>query len=83
MKNTLIKKVIFVDFIGREFDKESEAEDSNHDIQLKFRKYIQEELIRTFSDGTVDKMGTTKEIWNCLEFTPECIKNIIKIMEEE
>lgn len=83
MESRVQLKTKYIDFIGNEHDERQEAVDSNHDIQLKFRKYIEEELIMTFSDGMVDKLGTTKELWESLEFTPKCIKNIIKIMNKD
>lgn len=76
MENLVIKKTVFVDFLGKEFDTENEAIQSNHDIHLVFRSYILNELIETFSDGKIDKLKTSKNLWDFLDFTPECIKTI-------
>lgn len=82
MKQEVKKKTIYLDLIGREHDTEEGAKHNNHDIHLEFRRYIEEELLLSFGDGRIDKLGTSKMIWDCLEFTPECIKNIFKIMNE-
>lgn len=74
-------KTVYCDLLGCEYDNIKEAQESNHRIELTFRKYVEEELIKTFSDGGIDNLKTTKEIWDNLEFTPKCIKNIINIME--
>lgn len=81
MKNDPIVKTVYVDFLGQSFDTKQDAERSNNDLHLTFRKYIEEELIVTFSDGKVDKLKTTNQLWKSLDFTPECIKSIISIME--
>lgn len=49
MKNLVTKKIVFVDFLGKEFDTEDKATHSNHEIHVVFRNYISNELIRTFS----------------------------------
>ena len=82
MKQEVKTKTIYLDLINREYDKKEEALDNNRDIQLQFRRYIEEELLLSFGDGRINKLSTTKMLWDCLEFTPECIKNIFKIMDE-
>lgn len=79
MENFVIKKTVFVDFLGKQFDTENKAIQSNHDIHLVFRNYISNELIETFSDGKINKLKTSKNLWDFLDFTPECIKRIYNI----
>ena len=73
-------KTVYIDFIGQEFDSKQEAENSNHKIHLRFRKYIENELLVFFRDGGLDKIGTSRQLWDSLEFTPECIRSIDNIM---
>lgn len=82
MKTHAIRKTVYADLLGATHLQKADAEMSNHDVQLKFRRYIEEELIRTFSDGKVDNLATTNEIWKALEFTPECVRDIISIMDK-
>lgn len=82
MRLTCESKTVYIDFLGCHHDTKESAERSNHDIHLEFRKYIEEELIRTFSDGKVDMLATTQAIWQGLEFTPECVRNIYNIMKK-
>ena len=79
MQNLVIKKTVFVDFLGKEFDTEDKAIQSNHDIHFVFRNYISNELIETFSDGRIDNLKTSKNIWDFLDFTPGCIKRIYEL----
>ena len=81
--NNIPKVTKYLDLLGQEFDDIFDASRSNEHIQLQFRKYIEEECLRTFGDNQYDKLGTTLAIWEALEFTPECIKNICKIMERD
>ena len=76
----IIRVTRYIDLSGQEFDDFSEALESNDNIQLQFRRYIEEECLRTFGDGQYDKLGTTLAIWEALEFTPECIRKIYEIM---
>ncbi len=71
---------VYVDLLNQEHPTEKEAYDSSHKIHLNFRKYIEEELLATFSDGGIDKLATTQNIWDVLEFTPECIQKICSII---
>ena len=82
MRLTCESKTVYIDFLGCHHDTQEAAERSNHDIHLEFRKYIAEELIRTFRDGEVDMLETTQAIWQGLEFTPECVRNIYNIMKK-
>lgn len=82
MRLTCESKTVYIDFLGCHYDNKEDAERSNHEIHLEFRKYIAEELIRTFSDGKVDMLATTQAIWQGLEFTPECVKNIYEVMKK-
>lgn len=82
MKANIKKKVVYTDLLDQDWKTEQQAQMSNHDIQLKFRQYIEEELFRTFSDGRLNKLETTKELWTCLDFTPKCIKEICEIMDK-
>lgn len=66
----------YKDLIGREFLSEKDAQLSNHDISLIVRQYIEEELLITFQDCKLDKLGTTNALWTKLDFTYECIQNI-------
>lgn len=76
MKDTkdLVKKVTYYeDLLGNQHSIQTGAESVNHEIHLKFREYLGT-LIKTFNDGRVDILGTTKNLWDNLEFTGECIK---------
>lgn len=42
----------------------------------------QEELISTFSDGKVDNLQTTLNIWQMLDFTDGCISKVSEIMSK-
>ena len=42
----------------------------------------QEELISTFSDGKVDNLQTTLNIWQMLDFTDGCIMKVSEIMSK-
>jgi len=79
MKAEIKKRIVYEDLLGVEHSTEQFAIQSNHDIHLVFRNYISNELIRTFSDGKINNLKTTKEIWDNLDFTPECIKRIYEI----
>lgn len=83
MKLEAFSKIVYLDYVGNQFDTKVRAEESNHNIHLKFRKYIEEELIVTFSSGEIDRLATTKMLWDNLEFTPSCIKKYYNIMNEE
>lgn len=78
--NYVIETVKYRDLIGREFLSEKDAQLSNHDISLMFRQYIDENLLITFNDCKLDKLGTTNSLWINLDFTPECIEKICRIM---
>lgn len=82
MNLRLIKRTVYVDILGQVWDTDKECIKSNNGIHLMLRKYIEDELLVTFSDGKIDKLATTKSIWDVLEFTPDCIKNIISYMEK-
>lgn len=83
MDNQYAKQVIrFKDLLGQEWKTKEQAERSSHDIHLKFRNYIQEELLVTFSDGKLNNLATTKLIWESLDFKVECIKEICDIMDK-
>ena len=43
----------------------------------------QEELISTFSDGKVDNLQTTLNIWQMLDFTPTCIARVLHFMSKK
>lgn len=83
MKTEPIQITQWVDLEGCYHNSKDGAYDANHDLHLLFRKYIEEELLVTFSDGSYDELSTTNLIWQMLEFTPECIKKVIKIMKEK
>ena len=83
MRTSIVKsKTVYINLLNQSFDKEKDAIESNHQIHLEFRKYIQEELIIVFSDCKVNNLSTSLNIWETLDFTPECIRNIIKIMRK-
>ena len=77
------EKEVYLDLVGESHDKFTKASASNQQIYLRFRKYIEEELLLTFNDDRYDKLGTTKALWDTLEFTPECIAKINQIMLEK
>ena len=79
MNNNAVKKEIFIDLLGQYHDTKEKAEQHNHDIHLVFRNYIANELFVEFEDGRIDKLATTKNIWDMLEFTPKSIKDIYTI----
>lgn len=79
MTDKIKSKIVFIDLLGKTYDTEKECKEANHQIHLVFRKYIETELIRTFSDGCVDMMQTSNELWKNLEFTSDCIKRIYEI----
>ena len=83
MKNEPIQITQWVDLEGCYHNSKEEASRSNNELHLLFMEYIEEELLITFSNGVCDKLCTTNNIWQMLEFTPECIKKIIKIMGEK
>ena len=78
--NKVVGTMKYKDLIGREFLSEKDAQLSNHDISLIVRKYIDDELLITFQDSRLDRMGTTNKLWVNLDFTSECIENIYNIM---
>ena len=43
----------------------------------------QEELISTFSDGKVDNLQTTLNIWQMLDFTPTSIARVLHFMSKK
>ena len=43
----------------------------------------QEELISTFSDGKVDNLQTTLNIWQMLDFTPTSIDRVLHFMSKK
>ena len=75
------KRVIYVDYLDNEFKNRDDADRSNKEIELKFRKYIENNLLSTFSDGCIDKLKTTNNIFSNLDFTKVCISNIIKMID--
>lgn len=83
MTNKCKSQIIYIDYLGQHHDSQESAENENHEISLQFRKYIQEELLVAFSDGGIDKLRTTLNIWQMLDFTPECIAKISHIMSRE
>ena len=83
MTNKCKSQIVYIDYLGRTHDSQESAENENHEISLQFRKYIQEELLVAFSDGGIDKLQTTLNIWQMLDFTPECIAKISHIMSKE
>ena len=46
---------------------------------MVFRDYIENELFVAFSDGRLDRLATSKNIWVMLEFTPKCIKEVYEL----
>ena len=83
MTNKCKSQIIYIDYLGRHHDSRESAESENYEISLQFRKYIQEELLASFSDGGIDELQTTLNIWQMLDFTPECIAKISHIMSKE
>ena len=82
MTNKCKSQIVYIDYLERTHDSRESAESENHEISLQFRKYIQEELLVTFSGGGVDDLQTTLNIWQMLDFTPECIAKISHIMSK-
>ena len=68
------EKTVYIDMLGNEYRNKDDAKRSNHDIHLKFREYIGS-LIKNFVDGRVDMLGTTKNLWDKLIFTDDCIRS--------
>lgn len=83
MTNKCKSQIVYIDYLEKSHDSQESAERENHEISLQFRKYIQEELLVAFSDGGIDKLQTTLNIWQMLDFTPECIAKIAHIMSKE
>lgn len=83
MTNKCKSQIIYIDYLGQHHNSQESAERENHEISLQFRKYIEEELISTFNDGKVNNLQTTLNIWQMLDFTPECIAKISHIMSKE
>lgn len=77
------RKEVYIDLVGDSHNSLAQAGQVNHEIHLRFRKYIEEELLKVFDDTRYDKLGTTKSLWDALEFTPECIAKINQIMLEK
>ena len=80
MNNKAIKVKVYEDILGVHHDIKRNAESINHELHLEFRKYIQDDLFVFFSDGGLDKIATTKNIWDKLEFTQDCIRRVSDIM---
>ena len=68
------EKTVYIDILGNEHKNKDDAKKANHDIHLKFREYIGS-LIKTFDDGKVDMLGTTKNMWDNLNFTEDSIRS--------
>jgi len=83
MTNKCKSQIIYIDYLGQQHNSQESAERENHEISVQFRKYIQEELLVAFSDGGIDELQTTLNIWQMLDFTPECIAKISHIMSKE
>lgn len=81
MKSIVKEKIYYIDLVGQSHDTKEKAEQSNQDIHLKFREYISEELFITFEDGRLDKLATTLNIWNYLEFSDDCLKSVFQEMK--
>ena len=65
-------QTLYIDLKSSKYFTEEAAKEANHDIELSIRKYLEECLV-TFSDGRLDKLATTKALWDKLEFTQEWI----------
>ena len=74
MNNKAKKIKVYEDILGVYHENKKNAESINHEIHLEFRKYIQDDLFVFFEDGRIDKLATTRNIWNKLEFTQDCIR---------
>lgn len=72
MTNYVTTQTLFIDLKTPRHLTEEAAKEANHDIELSIRKYLEECLV-TFSDGKLDKLATTKALWDKLEFTREWI----------
>ena len=83
MRNKCKSQIIYIDYLGNHHNSSESAERENHEISLQFRKYIQEELISTFTDGKVDNLQTTLNIWQMLDFTDNCIMKVCDIMSKK
>lgn len=83
MTNKCKSQTIYIDYLGKHHNSQESAERENYEISLQFRKYIDEELISTFGDGHIDGFKTTLNIWQMLDFTPECIAKIYHIISKE
>ena len=83
MTNKCKSHITYIDHLKKSHASQESAERANHEINLQFRKYIQEELLITFRDGRGDELQTTLNIWQMLDFTPECIARISHIMSKE
>ena len=81
MKSIVTEKTYYIDLIGQSHDTKEKAEQSNHDIHLKFREYISEEMLITFEDGRLDKLATTLNLWNYLDYSSDCIKSVFQEMK--
>ena len=83
MTNKCKSHIVYIDHLKKSHASQESAERANHEISLQFRKYIQEELLIAFKNGGVDELQTTLNIWQMLDFTPECIARISHIMSKE
>lgn len=72
MTNHVTTQTLYIDLEGSKYITEEAAKEANHDIELLIRKYLEECLI-TFPDGKLDRLSTTKALWEKLEFTQEWI----------
>lgn len=82
MTNKCKSQIVYIDYLEKSHDSRGSAERENHEISLQFRKYIQEELLSTFSDGHINELQTTLNIWQMLDFTPSCIAKISHVMSK-
>ena len=81
MTNHVKTQTLYIDLKTSKHITEKAAEEANHNIELSIRKYLEECLI-TFSDGRLDKLATTKALWDKIEFTPEWIYDIYNREEQ-
>lgn len=74
-------KTLYEDHRGEWHNSEVEAIRANHNISLLVRKYL-EKIIVQFSDGGIDMLATTNNLWNYLEMPKAFIDEICCIMED-